>query len=189
MKFILIIMIFALVSCDLVTTRDAEAPELIGSKFSVATTPVILFQNLSFAFEEKILENYSACFIDQAFLKRDFEFIPSSNSESQYPVLRDWNFDAEKQYFNNLINTSSKSNSLSLKLSNLIATPQGDSAVYQYDYKISLAANESALPSEFSGTALFKILLDSRNQWVIVEIQDIKKDNIPSWSDLRGRLY
>jgi len=183
MKFIFIIMIFVLVSCDLVTTRDAEAPELIGSKFSVATTPAILFQNLSFAFEEKILENYSACFIDQAFLKRD------SNSESQYPVLRDWNFDAEKQYFNNLINTSSKSNPLSLKLSNLIATPQGDSAVYQYDYKISLTANESALPNEFSGTALFKILLDSRNQWVIVEIQDIKKDNIPSWSDLRGRLY
>jgi len=34
-----------------------------------------------------------------------------------------------------------------------------------------------------------KIFLDSRNQWVIVDWQDIKKENLLCWSDLKGRTY
>lgn len=178
-----------LAGCDVFSTRSPEDPEGGRSSFIPATTPEILFQNLIDSFSEKIAENYLACFVDQAFLNREYKFIPSAGSVSQYSVLTYWDIEAERQYFNNVRSISNSEAPIILELLNEIATPQGDSASYQYDYRLMISSVDQSIPPSYEGSLQFKIHLDNRQQWVITEWQDIKKDNFSSWSELKGRFY
>lgn len=189
MKKVIILLIFLAAACDLLTTRNPEQPDTLANASIPATTPDILFDNLKSSLEEKVVENYMVCFVDTAFSKKKYRFIPSSGSTSQFPVLNSWNLDSERQYFKNQKTVSKTGNSIAFSLSNKLNTQLGDSAVYQYDYNLSIAANDLSISGEYIGTIQFKIALDSRNQWVITEIDDFKKSSFPSWSELKGRLY
>ncbi|MEW6506909.1 MAG: hypothetical protein AB1432_04080 [Bacteroidota bacterium] len=178
--------VFIIVSCDLLTTRTPEEPHKPGSGNIPATTTQILFQNFKTSIEDKILENYLSCFVDSSFLKKKFLFIPATGSVAHHPVLNNWNINSERQYFNNL---KSQGAIISISFSNRVNTPLGDSAIYALDYSINISSNNLTFAGPYSGSALFKIFLDSRNQWVIVDWQDIKKENQNSWSDLKGRTY
>jgi hypothetical protein len=188
-KLIFILALLSLSSCDLFNTRTPQDPVTASTNNVPATSPDILFNNLTSAMENKVLDNYMMCFVDSSFLKKRFRFVPSSGSSSQFPVLASWNLDAEKQYFRNLKSISSDGNSITLGLTNQVNTQFGDSAVYQYDYTLSLLAADKTISGTYQGTALFKIFLDSRNQWVIVQWEDSRKNDAQSWSDLKGRIY
>ncbi|MFA3783227.1 hypothetical protein ABRY23_09215 [Melioribacteraceae bacterium 4301-Me] len=190
MRYIVLTLLFISTSCDLLTTRTPQKPESPRVIFLPATSPAILFQNFKSSLEEKILENYLSCFVDTAFLKKKFIFTPSTGAVSQYSNLINWNLDAERQFFNNFISVVKKDYPITLKLTNELSNPLGsDSAVYQYDYELSFVTDDPTLPNMYTGSAQFKIYNDSRKQWVIVEWLDIKKENKPSWSELKGRLY
>jgi hypothetical protein len=186
--YITLISLF-LVSCDLLNTRDPEDPDKLGSSNIPATSPQVLLQNLKSSMEEKITENYLACLVDSSFLRKKFQFIPATGSITQYPVLNVWNLSSERQYFNNLKANLSQGANISLKFNNEVNTPLGDSAIYSFDYILQISSNNLTFAGQYSGSALLKIFLDSRNQWVIVDWQDIKKDNFLCWSDLKGRTY
>lgn len=175
-------------SCDLLTTRDPEKPDTLASNNIPATSPDLLFSNLKSSIEEKVVENYMQCFVDPLFLQKEFKFFSST---TQYPILNNWNLDLEKQNFVNLKSRSKTGNSISLGTSNITTTQFGDSAVYQFDYVISLSANDQNISGIYKGRSEFKIFLDKRNpsQWVIVEWRDFAMGNSLSWSDLKGRLY
>jgi hypothetical protein len=173
----------------LLTTRDPEEPEKLGANFIPATSPEILFQNLKSSVEEKIIENYLACLVDSSFLRKKFLFIPAVGSVTQYPVLNNWSYSSERQYFNNLKANLGSSSNVVLTFSNIKYTPFGDSANYTVDYSMQINSNNVTLKGNYVGGAIFKIYLDSRNQWVIVDWQDIKKENFQCWSDLKGRIY
>lgn len=187
--FILALLVFALNSCDLLSTRDPEKPKSVGSNFITPTTPDLLFQNLKSSVEEKILENYLACFVDSTYLNKRYTFISSGSSTVLYPILSSWNINSERQYFSNLIVRIQSGSSISLKYSNIVNTPLGDSAVYSFDYTLTVNSSNTSITGEYQGTSRFKIFLDSRNQWAIGEWQDSKKDNFACWSDLKGRTY
>ncbi len=188
-KIVFILALITLGGCDLFTTRTPQTPVAPATSYVPATSPDILFNNFTSALQDKVLDNYMACFVDSSFLKKRFRFVASSGSSSQFPVLTSWNLDAEKQYFRNMKSIASDGNSVTLSLSNQINTQFGDSAVYQYDYTLSLLAADKTVSGAYEGTALFKIFLDSRNQWVIVQWEDSRKNNEQSWSDLKGRIY
>lgn len=187
-KLFLIFLIIGITSCDLLTTRNPEKPVTLASNNIPATSPDILFSNLKSSLEEKVVENYMQCFVDASFLQKEFRFIPSS---TQYPILNDWNLDLEKQNFVNLKSRSKAGKSIIVELLNLITTQFGDSAVYRYDYNISLSADDPKINGIYNGRSEFKIFLDKRNprQWVIVEWRDFTIGNSLSWSELKGRLY
>ncbi len=188
----LVIILFGIVilnSCELLQTRNAEKPVSQRSDFIVATTPQQLFKNLQDAFREKILRNYEVCFVDTSFLKKKYVFIPSAGSIVKYNILSDWDIDAEKQYFTNLISKVKEKDAIVLNLFNEENTSQGDSAQYVFDYKISFPVDDPNIPNEYEGSAQFTINLDANNQWVITKWQDFKKENFPSWSELKGRFY
>lgn len=186
-KIILVCLLIGITSCDLLTTRNPEEPDTLASNNIPATRPDILFSNLKSALEEKVVENYMQCFVDQLFLQKEFKFIPST---AQYSIFNNWDLDSEKQYFVNLKSRSKAGRSIVLELSNTITTQFGDSAVYQFDYLLSLAANDQNINGDYKGKGEFKIFLDNRNpqQWVIVEWRDFAIENSLSWSDLKGRL-
>ena len=185
---IFVFLIIGITSCDLLTTRNPEKPDALASNNIPAMSPDILFSNLKSALQEKVVENYMQCFADPSFLQKEFRFIPST---TQYPILNNWNLDLEKQNFVNLKSRSKTGNSIVFELSNTTTTQFGDSAIYQYDYILSLSANDQNINGVYKGRGEFKIFLDKRNppQWVIVEWRDFAIGNSLSWSELKGRLY
>lgn len=178
-----------LVSCDLITTRNPEDPDKLGSTNVPATSPQVLIRNLKSSMEEKISENYIACLVDSSFLRKKFQFIPAAGSITQYPVLNIWNISSERQYFNNLKSNLSQGANISLQIMSEVHTPMGDSAIYSFDYTLQITSNNLTFAGQYSGSVHLKVFLDSRNQWVIVDWQDIKKENLLCWSDLKGRTY
>ena len=191
-RIILIISILSfavMYSCDMFTTRDPQQPQATSSNFIAATTPEILFQNLKSSVEEKVIENYMACFVDSSYLKRSFNFIPAGGVITQYPVLNTWSLQAERQYFNNLKTNLQQSSKITLNYSQNQLTPLGDSAIYVVDYELTVNTSNSSISGLYQGSSQFKIFLDSRNQWVIVDWEDIKKDDLSCWSELKGRTY
>lgn len=190
MKSVSIILLLFLVSaCDLFTSRSPEQPDTPANNNVPATSPDILFQNLKSSIEQKVLDNYMVCFVDSSFLKKKFKFIAASGSMSQYPTLSNWTLESERQYFKWQKAISQSGSSIALTLSNPFNTQFGDSAVYQYDYDLSLQANDPSISGDYIGTAQFKIFLDPRNQWVIVQWEDLRKSSGQTWSDLKGRSY
>ena len=188
-KNISFLLILFLVSCDLFTTRTPELPDTSAQSNIAATNPDSLFKNFQSSIKQGILENYVSCFVDTSFSKRKFRFIPSSGSVSQYPVLNGWNMDAEKQYFQNQKIKTLSGTTIALNFSNQLNTQFGDSAVYQFDYSLSITSSDRNVNGNYSGSAEFTVLRDTRNQWVIVNWSDLRKNNSNSWSDLKGRAY
>ncbi|MEG8947052.1 hypothetical protein [Rosettibacter firmus] len=176
-----------LISCDIFTTRSPEVPDRPSSNFLAATSPEILFNNFKSSIEEKVVENYIACFVDTSYLKKKYNFIPAVGSTALYPILNNWSINEEKQYFLNLVSKLQQGKNIELKLTNTQKNIFGDSAIYYFDYELIINSNNQLIGGTFKGTAQFKIFSDNREQWSIVEWQDIKKENYLCWSDLKGR--
>jgi len=189
MKKTFIILLIILTGCDLFTNREPEKPDTARSNYLPATTHDILFSNLKNSLQEKVLENYMSSFIDPSFIDLPFIFIPSSEAVVKFPALVEWNLSAERQYFNNLINSTQQSTPIILDLQNEIKNATGDSAVFQYDYTLTLSSINENIPTIYKGNVKFYIFLDSRNQWAIGRWEDIKIGSNPSWSDLKGAMY
>jgi len=189
MKKYLIILTIFLFSCDLLTTRDPENPDTQRTSYLPATTPDILFMNLKNSLKEKILDNYMASFVNSSFTNQKFVFQSASESISLYPTLTNWDISSEQQYFSNLIISTKEGVPIILDLQNEIKNTTGDSAVYQYDYIISLTPINESIQSSYRGNMKININLDSRSQWVISRWEDFKSGDNPTWSDLKGSLY
>ncbi len=92
--------IFAAAGCDLLQTRNAEAPNQPRSNYEQAVTPQILVSNLVNSLKDKDVQNYINCMVDSSFSDKKFNFSPSSGALSQYPfLLNDWSLRDEDQYF------------------------------------------------------------------------------------------
>lgn len=187
-KIYIILFISFIVGCDLIETRSPEEPSAPRSDFLTPTQPSILFLNLKNSFKEKVVENYTQCFIDESFLSDEFEFIPSSGSVAQFSVLSDWEKDFEEQYFNNLKSQIKPESQIVLEFQNEINITRADSAIFQYEYFMTVPILEGDA-IVYSGNVIFTIKLDSRSFWVITKWEDLKKEEFPSWSELKGTYY
>jgi len=189
MKKLFFLLIIIIAACDILETREPELPNSSGFDFITANTPDILFQNLKDSFKDKVAENYMKCFVDSSFLKKTFVFEPNSEAVNLFPALRDWDLSNEKQYSINVSGKVNRESPILLILNNDNKTLFGDSAIYIYDYSISLTSNDASLPDFYQGSLQFKISRDQRAQWVIDSWIDLKTMETPTWSELKGRNY
>ena len=188
--FFLIFFLFLLSGCDLFSVRDAETPNQPRSNYQLAVTPDILIENLQNSLKDKSVENYLASFVNSAFTTQKFSFSASPSAASQFPALADnWGLSNEEQYFNNLKNKVDATSPITLTLSNISSSSFGDSLVYSASYFLNVPSNTTDLPSNYQGELKFNMVRDSRAVWAIYFWQDIKNSSLPSWSDLKGRLY
>ncbi len=188
-KIILILLLIISISgCDILSTRDPEKPELARTNLLPATTPQILFNNLIESLSQKITENYLACFADSSLSFSTYKFYPAPGAITKYSVLSEWVKDSERRYFNNLKTAILESQPITLTLLNENSNMQGDSAVYQFDYFITLQLKNND-QEIYKGNAQFKIQIDRNNTWVITEWTDISIQGYASWSELKGRYY
>jgi len=185
MKRIILILLLFTGGCDLLTTRTPEEPENRDNNYSTPTTTDVLISNLKQSFADGYTEYYLECFVDETYLSKEFTFTPSAAAYQ----ISGWSLDDEKQYFNKLKTIIKDNTSVTLTFSNLVYSPQGDNSIITADYKITFSPKDSSFPSEYQGSLQFNAYLDSRNQWVIVNWQDMTKDDYYSWSELKRSLY
>ena len=189
-KIILFVsLVIAFYGCDLLSTRDAEDPERSRSSFIVPTTPEQLFINLRNSFSEKIANDYISSFADSSFSDILFSYSPSPQANFKYNELSEWDLESEEKYFNNLINAAENKGTIVLSLNLLETSIDGNSQSRSYNYSILLPLIDESIPQLFEGIALFKVILDDNNQWVIAEWRDIENGDNPTWSELKGRFY
>jgi hypothetical protein len=128
------------------------------------------------------------CFVDESFLNEQFSFIPSAGTIAQFSGLSDWDLNSERQYFNNLKSQTREESQIILELTNEINNTRADSAVFQYEYFLTVPILNQD-PVVYSGSLIFTVKLDSRSNWVITKWEDLKKETFPSWSELKGTYY
>jgi hypothetical protein len=181
--FLLVILAFLCVGCDIFSSRNPESPELPRANYTPATSPEILLQNLSNSFKDRVLENYMSCFSE-----KKFQFYPSAGSVAKFTFLLNWTLQDERQYFNNLVNQVTQNSQIVLSFQNEQKSLYGDSVSYSATYSLSVPFSDDQKPKYYQGNVHFLFIKDQSNQWVISNWQDIKDDKYPSWSELKGRL-
>jgi hypothetical protein len=182
------ILIILLAACDLVTTRQAEEPTKPSSNFITAHSPEILLRNFEFSIEEKITENYLACFVDKNFLDKEYKFIPAGEALATNPALNNWDLNSERLFLENLKANLPEGKNINLSLENLNESRFSDSVIYVFDYSLVVNSTNKALDGEYKGSSQMSVYKDSREQWVIVEWRDYKSESSQCWSDLKGRI-
>ncbi len=191
MKIYLVLIFAVLITgCDLFSTRDAQPPDQPRSNNQPAITAEILIENFVNSLKDKNLENYLACFADTAFSSKRFQFSPSSGAVSQFPALADnWSVKNEEQYFTNIKSKIPEDLPITLTLTNVSMSPQGDSVLYTASYSLNVPFTDPSAPTNFQGDLRFNLFSDSRAIWTISYWQDTKNSDLPSWSELKGRYY
>lgn len=182
-KYFFILLLLTLSSCDVFNTRSSEPPTTQRGNYQPATTTDMLLQNLQNSFKDKLLDNYMACFSDKI-----FSFSPSAGSVSRYSILQNWTRQEEGQFFNNLINSVPQNSIIELVFSNDRLAPQSDSTSYSAKYTITVPFLDEKKPKVYQGNLHFTMIRDSKLQWVISYWMDIKDEQYPSWSELKGSL-
>ncbi len=188
-KYYLLVFLFVLTACDLLSTREAETPNASRDNFLPATSPEILFSNLTNSFKDKVVENYIACFSDPAYTDKQFNFVPTSSASVIYAAFSNWDLSSERGYFSNLVNTLPENTPIILSLSQLGSTQYSDSAVYDFSYILNTNFSSENISPIYQGNLKFTVVLDNRQQWVISRWIDFEKNGYFSWSELKGRMY
>jgi hypothetical protein len=181
---------FSFSSCDLFETRSAEPPNQARSSYEQPVEPETVLSNLVNSFTDLNVSNYSACFTNYSYSGKNFIFIPSAGASLQYPeLINSWNINSEEQYFKNLVTRIPEDARITLTLSNDNYNLLGDSAIVTATYTLTVPQYENNIPANYSGEMRISLIRDSRSLWSIYYWQDIKKDDVASWSELKGRLY
>jgi len=184
-RWVIILLLFLAVSCDIFETRDAEIPDQSRSNYLPATSPEILIQNLIDSFADKNVVNYQNSFVT-GLSNRVFTFVPSSTALSRFQNLwQTWNIDAEVQYFNNM--KTSVPDELPVSLSPESFSIFGDSLKYNSEYFISVPQSNSE-PLIFQGN-LELSMINVSTVWLVYFWKDNAVEDNPSWSDLKGSVY
>ncbi len=191
MKYIFIIGITLFYfGCDIFSTRDAEPPEQPRTNQLPATTPEVLIDNLISSLNEKVVENYISCFTDSTFSGKNYIFKPSAGSAQLFPAFSEsWDKQKEEQYFNNMKSNIEGDLPITLLLTSTSSTPFSDSLLYSAKYYLTVPHSDSNIPQSFQGDLEFVLIRDFRLLWTIFSWRDIRSEEFPSWSELKGRFY
>jgi hypothetical protein len=191
MKALILTLIFLLLTaCDLFTTRPSEPPNQSNSPFRPAYEREIVIENLKNSFKDKNSDNYILCLVDSLYAQKKFSFDASSEASYVYPIfIQGWGINEEKSYIKNLFNSVKNDFPVTLELGNESYSPlSGDSLIYLASYSLSVPYSDGSTVN-YSGNLQFNMLRDSRSIWVIYYWKDIKSQDLPSWSDLKGSYY
>lgn len=189
-QLIFLILLFLISGCDIFSTRMPENPVQSRTTWIPATTIDILIENLKSSLSEKSTENYMKCFIDPAFVNKNFSFIPATESYSMYSTLfSNWTLQNERVYFENLKSKMKENGFITLSISNEVrGTIQGDSINYSADYLLIVDHSVESFSREFQGHLQFTLLRNVKGEWSILSWKDSKSSESLTWSDLKGRF-
>jgi len=188
--FLILSLVFLVISCDLFTTREAEDPNQNRSNFETPSSASIVIKNFKNSLIDKNVQNYLACFVDTLFSRKIYSFSASSEALSLYQ-MQGWGINQENGYLNAVITKVPKDFPISLTLTDTVySNLGGDSLIYSASYFLNIPFQTGEPYSlNYSGNLEFKMLRDERSLWVIYLWKDTKSQTLPSWSELKGSSY
>jgi hypothetical protein len=190
-KAIILIVLTIIVSgCDLFETRAPEDPKTPRTNWIPATSPRILISNFKNAFSDKSTENYLNCFVDSGLTGKTFSFIPTSEGLILFPTLfSHWTLSNERAYFENIKSKLKENSSFSLSCFNENeGTIQADSMIYSANYLLFVEHGVAGIAKEYHGHLQFTLFRNTRGEWAISFWRDSKRNEYPTWSELKGRF-
>ena len=195
--YIFFVCIAFLAGCNLFSTRTPETPINKKSSYVPPTSSDIVIKNLQASIAEKNVDDYISCLSEFSDISGSskFTFKPTSDVFAAYAsIFQNWNLDAERKYFNTMINRIPNDIVPDLKLFNqqTIAL-QPDSVMYAFDYILNVQHSLEGAPKIVSGTMQLTIILkQATGLWSISTWIDTKSSNdtIPySWSWLKVKFF
>jgi hypothetical protein len=187
LKFLLLVVILNVFSCDVFKTRDPEEPSQAKSNFLPPTSPDIVLDNLKNAISEKNSINYIQCLSDNSSF--NFTFVPPPDVRNKYlSVFLGWDIDSEKSYFENIkshIMTNEKSE---LVMNGNYTLSQTDSVIYNSDYVLTVSHDMASIPKIIKGNLQFSISRNKNNNWSITKWIDNRIENQFCWSELKAQF-
>ncbi len=193
MKLKFFILATLLTSCNLFSTRSPEEPDSGNISFPPPTTVEILIENFSNSIKFKRIDNYSDCFLNQG--DKSFSFTPSQSVYSAYPsYFSNWDYEAERRYFQSLVSSLNNESEISLSMSNSAYNYiSPDSTHYTAEYALSVPFTNSTIGNEFRGKIQLTIVpLDNGtfrlSRWYDSPIGS-SDSSLPTWSLLKARYY
>ncbi len=175
-------------TCNIFEPREAEPPSQSGFQYQPRTFPANVLLNLQNAISQKDPVGYIACFSDSTRGQMPYAFIPSADAADQYgAVLRNWTYQQELSYFQNLVAKSR----LPQGFSNLTLIPKDSSGTtsrtYGFDYTLTFEHTDTAFTQTARGSLQFT-LTETNSEWTISRWVDLKTRPELTWSSFKGRF-
>lgn len=183
-------LLFMSPACNLFDPREAEAPSQSGFQYLPRTFPANVVFNLQNAVGQKDVAGYIACFTDSTRSRTTFSFVPSADAADIYAtVLRNWSYQQEQSYFQNLVAKRKQPQSYSnLTLIARDSIASGNEAMtYNFDYTLTFEHTEPNFTQTSRGRLQFTVVNDN-SQWSIARWIDLKTTNDLTWSSFKGKF-
>lgn len=198
------VMIVALGSCDLFSTRQPEPPDT-GTNFiwTPATSIDYLIADFTGALQALDASNYARSFVQPTDSLaggggQPFQFMISPGlDESQKSLFVGWNVESERAYVSKLKSLLAKGAKLTVLLTNRVVDQSSNSAALTADYTLSIPVEgtNTVIPSILAGSFQMQLRLASTEQgtkeWRIVTWADFPPQNgstSKTWSELKAKL-
>lgn len=189
--FVMAIMFGGLAAgCNIFEPREAEPPSQSGFQYLPRTFAANVILNLQNSIAQQDVAGYTACITDSTRSQHAFRFIPSADAAETYAsVLRNWTYQQEQAYFQNLVAKRKQPQSFS----NLTMIPKdsiitgNDLRTYSYDYTLTFEHIEPGFTQTVRGSLQFTLVSDN-SEWTIQRWVDLKTTNDLTWSSLKGKF-
>ncbi|OPZ73010.1 MAG: hypothetical protein BWY83_00348 [bacterium ADurb.Bin478] len=170
-------------------TRDPEPPINQQSSWIQPTSSSYVMVNLRNAIAEKNAQNYLRCLADTGKAGRRFLFIPEQSVNAANPgVFRNWGYEQERIYLNQLLLYLPKDSTSQLMLTSLRESVYQDSVILLQEYELTLRHQRQATVGlvKTRGQIEFRLIRSIENMWYIHRWTDYATASQPTWSAVRA---
>jgi hypothetical protein len=183
-------MILLVLSCKTpFATRDPEPPISQQSTWIQPTSPSYVLINLRNAIAEKNTQNYLRCLADTGKVAKRFLYIPEPAVNAANPgVFRNWGYEEERIYLNQLLLYLPKDSTSQLTLTSLRESAYQDSVILVQEYQLKLHHQRQAQYGLqlTRGQIEFRLIRSNENMWYIHRWTDYATVSQPTWSAVRA---
>lgn len=170
-------------------TRDPEPPINQQSSWIQPTSSSYVMINLRNAIAEKNAQNYLRCLADTGKAGRRFLFVPEQSVNAANPgVFRNWGYEEERIYLNQLLLYLPKDSTSQLILTSLRESVYQDSVILVQEYELTLRHQRQAAVglAKTRGQIEFRLIRSIENMWYIHRWTDYATASQPTWSAVRA---
>jgi hypothetical protein len=194
-KFLCLVLSFAIVSCDIFTTRTPEEPDTDRTGYEPPTSPSVVLSNFSNSINEMNSENFISCLSDTAQGYPEYKFIASAEATAQFPgMFTYWDRLSEQKSFNSIIASIEENNRPTIEFNKSIYEFEvliSDSAVFYSEYELSIPFKEQTETIVYKGMIELTMMPNRSQKWAIVRWVDFSLYNDTTnrtWSILKGEF-
>ncbi len=183
--------VLGLVSCDVFSPREPEAPIGTGSDFEPATSPTILLRNFQNSLRTANTLDYRRCFSDGSGTLQDYLFTPAADGAAVAPGrFAEWSLADEEGYLRTLLSELLEGGVPTVILTppDVTEAPIGDSIRFEAEYSVNFPHTRAGVEREGFGRLIFTMKLSERNEWYITTWRDLPLDGRATWSVIKARF-